>query len=202
MGKRRGGGRGRDDQFGEVGTSQDKQDHHSHAGGRGGGGTGGGNAGGGRGGSAAAAAANITVQRNVPKFLRAHAHLLGAQPSSHHENEFEEDVDGKQGRTFAACGGDASDFEEDDDNDALRRALEENPALASVHPELAVVVDRMKAAELKERGNAAFSKKSYEEAAEIFSQCIELDSTSEVYCSNRAAAYMNLDRFSDGESSF
>ncbi|KAG7672151.1 hypothetical protein Ndes2526B_g06867 [Nannochloris sp. 'desiccata'] len=198
-GRKRGAGPS-EDQFGEIGGSQDRQDHHS-GGGRGGGGRGGGAAGGGRGGSHC----DLTFQRHVPKFLQSHAHLLGAglQDQQNPDNPLTlDDFDGdKTRKTFdggGGGGGDASDFE-DDEEAALRRALEENPDLADVHPELAQVADKMKAGGLKERGNAAFVAGKYEEATELFSKCIEIDPGNEVYWSNRAASYINLKRYSDAE---
>jgi tetratricopeptide (TPR) repeat protein len=202
MGKGRKWGAGpAEDQFGEVGGSQDRQDHHG--GGRGGGGSGrggggGGGAGGGRGGQG-----DLTFQRHVPKFLQSHAHLLGAagqQGQNPDDPVILDDTDGEKKRKNATGGGgDASDFEDDDQEAALRRALEENPDLADTHPELAQVADRMKAGELKERGNAAFAAGKHEEAAELFSQCIAMDPSNEIYWSNRAASYINLKRYSDAE---
>jgi tetratricopeptide (TPR) repeat protein len=186
-----------ENQFGEVGVSQDREDR-GHGGRGGGSSRGGGSAGGGRGGGRGV---DLTFQRHVPKFLQSHAHLLGSGQQGNQNPDdptILDDVDGEKKRKIAADGGDASDFEDEDD-EALRRALEENPDLADVHPELAQVADRMKAAELKERGNAAFSSKKYEDAVEIFSQCIAMDSNNEVYWSNRAASYINLKRFTDAE---
>lgn len=56
---------------------------------------------------------------------------------------------------------------------------------------------KQKAAALKDKGNAAFSAKKYDEAADLFSQCIAVDPTSEVFYSNRSAAYAALKRFED-----
>ena len=196
-GKKRGAGPS-EDQFGEIGGSQDRQDHH-HGGGRGGGGRGGGTAGGGRGGSHS----DLTFQRHVPKFLQSHAHLLGSgqqDQQNHVDSSTLDDFDGDKKRKMTADGGggDASDFE-DDEEAALRRALEENPALADVHPELGQIADKMRAGELKEQGNAFFISGKYEEAAESFSQCIKIDPGNEVYWSNRAASYINLKRYVDAE---
>jgi len=193
-GRKRGAGPS-EDQFGEIGGSQDRQDHYP-AGGRGGGGRGGGAAGGGRGGSHS----DLTFQRHVPKFLQSHAYLLGTGQQNHVESLSLDDFDGDKKRKISDAdgGGDASDFE-DDEEAALRRALEENPALADVHPELGQVADRMKAGESKERGNAFFIAGKYEEAVDSFSQCIKIDPGNEVYWSNRAASYINLKRYGDAE---
>jgi tetratricopeptide (TPR) repeat protein len=59
--------------------------------------------------------------------------------------------------------------------EALRRALELDPALLQLHPELASVAQRAEAAALKDKGNAAFGAGKFEEAVSHFSRCIELD---------------------------
>ncbi len=69
MGKRRGQGEGREDQFGELGGSQDKHQFSGFNSGRGL--TGGGSAGGTRKGG------DVSYQRQVPKFLQRYSHLLG-----------------------------------------------------------------------------------------------------------------------------
>ena len=172
----------------------------------GGGGRGGGSAGAGR----SQKGGDLSYQRHVPKFLQAHAHLLSGSGAHAHgqgddndgNDEFLRDFGGgdeRRKREGGGGGGDASDFDDDDEQAALRRALEENPELATVHPELGTVADAMKAADLKEKGNKAFQQGSMEEAVDLFSQCIALHPTSEVYYSNRAAAYLSLTRFSDAE---
>eukprot|EP00878_Enallax_costatus_P022068 GHUV01023400.1.p1 GENE.GHUV01023400.1~~GHUV01023400.1.p1 ORF type:complete len:318 (+),score=111.77 GHUV01023400.1:746-1699(+) len=51
------------------------------------------------------------------------------------------------------------------------------------------------AAELKAKGNAAFSSGNYEEAVTFFSQAIEADPTNHVLYSNRSAAEASLKRY-------
>lgn len=65
----RGEGGGYEDQYGDVGVSQDRQEHFGHASG-GGGGRGGGSAGGSR-------RPGVTYTRQLPKFLQAYSHMLG-----------------------------------------------------------------------------------------------------------------------------
>ena len=51
------------------------------------------------------------------------------------------------------------------------------------------------AAELKEQGNAAFKERRFEEAARLYTQCIELEPTNTVFYNNRAAAHHELGKY-------
>jgi len=83
--------------------------------------------------------------------------------------------------------------------ESLQQALLTDPSLAEQHPELlAHVAKKLKAAELKERGNAAFEAGRHEEAVQIFTDCITLDTENEIYYSNRAASYLALKQFKLG----
>lgn len=62
----------------------------------------------------------------------------------------------------------------------------------SVDTEAAIV----RAAELKERGNAQLKAKQYEAALKSYSEAISLDPKNAIYYSNRAAANLRLTRFS------
>lgn len=62
----------------------------------------------------------------------------------------------------------------------------------SVDTEAAIV----RAAELKERGNAQLKAKQYEAALKSYSEAISLDPQNAIYYSNRAAANLRLTRFS------
>ena len=55
--------------------------------------------------------------------------------------------------------GDEDDPDKLEEQEALQRAVAENPALALEHPELAQVIRKGAAAEEKEKGNRAFSEK-------------------------------------------
>jgi stress-induced-phosphoprotein 1 len=103
------------------------------------------------------------------------------------------------GRENGGRGGDSDgddEYGEDDDGGALQRALEERPELAS-DAAVAALVARQKAAGLKDKGNAAFGAKKYDEAVDLFSQCVAADPTNEVFFSNRSAAYAALKRFEE-----
>lgn len=76
--------------------------------------------------------------------------------------------------------------------EALRRAIELDPSLLQQHPELQSVADRAEAEAIKAQGNAAFQAGKLEEAAALFGRCIELDGSSHIYYSNRAAALTGL----------
>jgi len=196
-----------EDQFGEGGVSQDK-DFGYHGGNKKGPG-GGGSAGGGTRGQ------QLSVTKHLPKFLQAHAHLLGSreQPGGHEQLAFE---DKKK----------SLDDERDDDNqeEALLQAVEQNPELLQQFPELKELQVKKEAMEIKLKGNKAFKEKKYEEAVDLFSRCIQLDPrcvvrnchcnrncdfsssnfglylnalSDAIYYSNRAAAYIELGKYKE-----
>ena len=49
--------------------------------------------------------------------------------------------------------------------------------------------DKANAEKLKQKGNTLMSGKKYDEAIQVYTEAIDLDSTNPVYYSNRAAAY-------------
>ncbi|KAF3908731.1 hypothetical protein AA313_de0203036 [Arthrobotrys entomopaga] len=51
------------------------------------------------------------------------------------------------------------------------------------------------AAALKDKGNAAFAKKDWNEAIDLYSKAIELDPTVPAYFSNRAQAYIKTEAY-------
>ncbi|KAK9827318.1 hypothetical protein WJX81_003977 [Elliptochloris bilobata] len=163
-------------------------DRDSFAGGRGAGRGGGGMSGGGEAGGGKRDS-NLTYIRQVPKFLQSHAHLLGKKGG---DEPALAELASKRPR-------DSNDSEDDgdDDKEALQRAVAENPSLGQQYPELASVVAKGEAAAEKERGNAAFAAKRYEDAAASFTKCIALHPTNEVYFSNRAAALTLLRRHAE-----
>lgn len=74
MGKRRGQGSGREDQFGEFGSQdRDERFQFSHKSSSGGGSAGG---------SRRGAAGELSFQKHVPKFLQKYSHLLGGGKGS------------------------------------------------------------------------------------------------------------------------
>ena len=56
-------------------------------------------------------------------------------------------------------------------------------------------VQKRQAAEAKERGNASFRLKKYDEAVEFYSTSIQLDPQESVYYLNRAMAFLKLERY-------
>ena len=56
-------------------------------------------------------------------------------------------------------------------------------------------VQKRQAAEAKERGNASFRLKKYDEAVEFYSNSIRLDPQEPVYHLNRAMAFLKLERY-------
>lgn len=186
-GRRGGGGDEREDQYGGGFGSQDRDQQFSggrggKSGAGGGGFTGGGEAGGSKKGS------QVSYTRQVPKFLQAHAHLLGkgavASMAAPEGATLVQDVDSdKEG-----------DFEHDDGG-ALQRAVADNPELAQQEPALLRLANKGRAAEIKTKGNTAFAAGIFDEAITHFTTCIQLDSENEVYYSNRAAAYISLKQY-------
>ena len=76
--------------------------------------------------------------------------------------------------------------------EALRRAIEQDPSLLAQHPELQQVAQAAEAEGFKARGNTAFAAGKFEEAVALFTRCIELDGGNHIYHSNRAAAHTGL----------
>ncbi|KIZ02857.1 stress-induced-phosphoprotein 1 [Monoraphidium neglectum] len=180
------------DQYGEA-RSQDRDEHMGGAGRGGGSMRGGGSAGGGRGGGV-----NVNFQRQLPKFLQPYAHMLGKQGPSEDdpqtEGGHEGDLDGGDPRRRRGPADDDSDGDDDGgDEEAIQRALQENPQLAAELGER--VTNKIQAAAEKEAGNKAFGAKQYEAAVLHFTKAVELDPSSEVYLSNRSAAYAALERY-------
>ncbi|MEW5301635.1 MAG: hypothetical protein WDW36_004484 [Sanguina aurantia] len=214
MGKRRGGGRGGgrggdedggggrsrgiqgEDQYGETFKSQDRDGGANFSrGGMTGGGSAGGSGRGGKGGGM-----NITYQRVVPKFLQKLSHLL-PQPAPNEDEPatLDDPVMAKKRSTHdegSGSGSDGDGAEDPVEMEALQRAMEENPELArEFGDKFSKQLGRHDAAKEKERGNAAFAAKKYEEAVRHFTRCITLDPGNEVYHSNRSAAHASCANF-------
>jgi len=58
-------------------------------------------------------------------------------------------------------------------------------------------VDKKKAAEAKDKGNKFFLAKQYSQAIEWYTKAVQADPTDAAFYSNRAAAYMGLNKFED-----
>ena len=171
MGKRRGGGGDYEDQYGGgwSGGHRDFGGEFRGGHGGGGGGTGGGDAGGGKPGS------GVTYQRQLPKFLQQHSHLLGTKQEVAQQRE-----------EFSQLTEKLSKYgDEDDVASAARRGLGSHDTPAVNHK-----ADAMSKAfgisaedeeqkrlshEEKAKGNRAFSEKRYEDAVKHFTLCMKLD---------------------------
>jgi len=57
--------------------------------------------------------------------------------------------------------------------------------------------NKQQAAEAKDKGNKFFSAKNYNDAISWYSKAIQLDSTDSAFYSNRAAAYMAVNKFEE-----
>jgi tetratricopeptide (TPR) repeat protein len=60
--------------------------------------------------------------------------------------------------------------------------------------------EQLEADNAKEQGNIAFSKKDYATAIDLYSRAISLDPTNAIYYSNRAQAYIDIQKFEDALS--
>ena len=203
MGKRGRGGRGGEggyeDQYGS-GWSGGHRDHFGGGGGGrgggggGGGGTGGGTAGGGKPGS------SVTYQRQLPKFLQAHAHLLSSDGFQDEAKQAWQD--------YAHSDQLAKYGDEDDIAGNARKGLgssggpSENRKAAAMGDAFGISADveererrEQLAKEEKGKGNRAFSEKRYDDAIRHFTACIKLEPDNQVYHSNRSAAHAALKDF-------
>jgi len=58
-------------------------------------------------------------------------------------------------------------------------------------------VDKKKAAEAKDKGNKFFLAKQYSQAVEWYTKAVQADPTDSAFYSNRAAAYMGMNKFEE-----
>ena len=147
---------------------------------------GGGDAGGGKPGS------GVTYQRQLPKFLQQHAHLLGTkQEVAQQREEFsqlteklskygdEDDVASAARRGLGSHGTPAVNHKADAMSKAFGISAEDEEQKRMSHEE-------------KAKGNRAFSEKRYEDAVKHFTLCMKLDPKNPVFFSNRSAAHLAL----------
>ncbi|KAL6501223.1 hypothetical protein OROHE_024870 [Orobanche hederae] len=79
-------------------------------------------------------------------------------------------------------------------------SLQEAVSVISSSPPLPYVNGNMDAAELlKEKGNAAYKGKQWNKAVSYYTEAIKMDETNSTYYCNRAAAYLELGCFQQGE---
>lgn len=167
-------------------------------GGGGGGGRGGGDAGGGKPGS------SVQYQRQLPKFLQAHAHLLSSEGFQDQASEAWED--------FAHSDKLARYGDDEDMTGNARKGLGScrDVSIKDSTTTTDVEAKRALAKEEKGKGNRAFQEKRFEDAIRHFSTCIQVDeslqlgvsesedaaaATRAVYHSNRSAAHAALKDF-------
>jgi len=148
---------------------------------------------GGAGGGSGQRGGSLEYVKHVPKFLQDHAHLLGHGPprqqpptySSLHSLQQQQNDESHQG----------SSSSEDEEAGLLQALEQQGPEVLKEYPELALLQKKKDAELLKDKGNAAFKEKRYQDAVDIFHSCIELDETNHVYHSNLAAAYIELEQY-------
>lgn len=133
--------------------------------------TGGGGAGGGKAGS------GVTYQRQLPKFLQQHAHLL--------QREGGQDDSKKAWEDYGHSDELAKYGDEDDIAGNARKGLGSNPGSNQRPGAVSDVEERERKQEMakveKGKGNRAFSEKRYEDAIRSFTRCIELDPDDKVF---------------------
>ena len=190
------------DQYGDAGVGDDRFDGGGAGGGTGGGGTGGGGAG-----KRTGAKGNVSYTRRLPKFLQAHAALLGVETG-------DGGGDGGAARASAFTGDASTQGGEDYGVDARARAYgDEEDVEGSRRAGLGAGANRKAnlmalafddddsiaemAARHKGDGNRAFQEKRYDDAVACFSRAAALEPTNWVYFSNRSAAYGALGRWND-----
>ncbi|KAL6513142.1 Outer envelope protein 64, mitochondrial [Orobanche gracilis] len=79
-------------------------------------------------------------------------------------------------------------------------SLQEAVSVISSSPQLPYVNGNMDAAELlKEKGNAAYKGKQWNKAVSYYTEAIKMNETNSTYYCNRAAAYLELGCFQQGE---
>ncbi|KAF5835938.1 TPR-like protein [Dunaliella salina] len=145
---------------------------------------------------------DLSYQRHVPKFLQKYSHLLGkgakGAPGNADGADEDEPVVANAKRPRDSDGEDDDDGEDNIEEDALRRAMEDNPELSKeFEGKLQQKLGQARAATEKDAGNRAFASKQYAEAVEHFTKCIELDPGCEIYWSNRSAAYGALEKWTE-----
>ena len=142
----------------------------------------------------------MTFQRQLPKFLQQHAHLL--------QRDEGQDDSKKAWEDYGYSDELAKYGDEDDIAGNARRGLGSNPGGNQQPGAFSDVEDRERKQEMakveKGKGNRAFSEKRYEDAIRSFTRCIELDPNDKVFYSNRSAAHTATKDFKaalkDGES--
>ncbi|KAK3283395.1 hypothetical protein CYMTET_8905, partial [Cymbomonas tetramitiformis] len=188
MGKRggKGGGKGGkgggvSDQYGDGWSGQDRSDYNSEGGGKGEGkgGKGGGRGGGSAGGGGKKSSVNVSYQRNLPKFLQAHAELLGGEKDAHKLAWDEHaasalrgygDSDDEEAAARAGLGANSARA------DAASKANRMATAFGLNDSEATEAEKEDMAKEEKGLGNRAFQDGRFSEAVTHFSRCIKLDS--------------------------
>lgn len=83
----------------------------------------------------------------------------------------------------------------------LYASLQEQADVESKSKSTATAVSPERSAEIaKEKGNQAFKEKQWQKAISYYTEAIKLDETNPTYCSNRAAAYLELGSFVQAEA--
>jgi tetratricopeptide (TPR) repeat protein len=60
--------------------------------------------------------------------------------------------------------------------------------------------EQAKAEEFKTKGNDAMKKKEYQAAVDMYTKALEIDQSNAVYCANRSAAWMNMNKLEEARA--
>ena len=166
-----------DDQYGEVGRGDDGDARDDGARSTGGAG------------ARKGAKGSVAYVRRLPKFLEAHAGLLGATTTTRDDDDARATVnDAVDARTEAVRG--------ETDARARTGAAPRRSALSALGFDDDESIAEMAAAH-KGEGNRAFQEKRFEDAVASFSRAAALEPKNWVFFSNRSAAYAELGRYDD-----
>ena len=177
-----------DDQYGEVGRGDDGDARDDGARSTGGAG------------ARKGAKGSVAYVRRLPKFLEAHAGLLGATTTTRDDDDARATVnDAVDARTdlFKRIA-DARTGAVRGETDARARtgAAPRRSALSALGFDDDESIAEMAAAH-KGEGNRAFQEKRFEDAVASFSRAAALEPKNWVFFSNRSAAYAELGRYDD-----
>jgi len=191
-----------DDQYGEAGRGDDGDARDDGARSTGGAG------------ARKGARGSVAYVRRLPKFLEAHAGLLGATTTTRDDDDARATVkdavdartDAVRGETDARARSGATPRRsalsalgfDDDESDARARsgATPRRSALSALGFDDDESIAEM-AAVHKGEGNRAFQEKRFEDAVASFSRAAALEPKNWVFFSNRSAAYAELARYDD-----
>jgi stress-induced-phosphoprotein 1 len=173
-----------DDQYGEVGRGDDGDARDDGARSTGGAG------------ARKGAKGSVAYVRRLPKFLEAHAGLLGATTTTRDDDDARATVNDAVDARTEAVRGETDAVRGETDARARTGAAPRRSALSALGFDDDESIAEM-AAVHKGEGNRAFQEKRFEDAVASFSRAAALEPKNWVFFSNRSAAYAELGRYDD-----